>query len=176
MRRVSGVCRNCNHVFERPRAGGHDGAIFCGKSCAATYSNRRRPRCRVAQPPCKTCRQCGGRRSDTSRQGICRGCHKTNRLAELQTLTIGKLREQYGTAAFHAKLRGLSRSAYQGPMVCQECGYAKYVDVCHLRPVASFPPSATVAEVNAPHNLAAFCRNHHWEYDAGLLQSPIAQW
>jgi hypothetical protein len=59
----------------------------------------------------------------------------------------------------------------------RECGYSRHVDVCHLRPVASFPPSATIAEVNAQDNLAAFCPTHHWELDAGLLQdlSCVAQ-
>jgi len=169
MRRISGVCRNCDHPFERLTSGSHDLGLFCGKSCATSWNNRHRPSRRVDQRPCDTCPQCGGKRSDSRRNSICRSCGKANRLAELQALTLGALREQYGTAAYHSKLRSWARVAYQGPKLCRECGYTRRVDVCHLRPVASFPPTATVAEVNAPRNLAAFCPTHHWELDAGFL-------
>jgi hypothetical protein len=170
MRSISGICRNCDEPFIRPYGGGHDKALFCGKGCATSWNNRHRPSRALAQRPCETCPQCGGKRSDSSRNGICRTCRKANRLAVLETTTVGELRAQYGTAAFHAKLRGLSRWAYKGPMACRECGYDRHVDICHLRPVASFPPSATIAEVNAESNLAAFCPTHHWELDAGFIQ------
>lgn len=168
MRRVSGTCKNCDGSFERMTSS-KDRVLFCGKSCAASWNNRHRSSSSASQRPCETCPRCGGRRSDSRRDSFCRSCRKAVRLEELQALTIGELRDRYGTHDFHAKLRGLSRSAYDGPMSCRECGYDLHVDICHLRPVASFPLSASVAEVNDLENLAALCPNHHWELDAGLL-------
>jgi hypothetical protein len=160
-------CRNCGDPITRRRGGGKDKMLFCNQSCAATWNNLHRPRYAADQPPCRTCPRCGGRKADTAQ--ICRNCWQADLLTGREGLTIGELREAYGTHAFHAKLRGLARSAYRGPKSCRQCGYDLHVDVCHLQPVSSFPPTATVAEVNAQDNLAAFCPNHHWELDAGLL-------
>jgi HNH endonuclease len=44
------------------------------------------------------------------------------------------------------------------------------VDVCHVRPVSDFPPSATLGEVNAPENLVALDKRCHWEFDHGHLR------
>ena len=40
---------------------------------------------------------------------------------------------------------------------------------CHIKPLADFPDMATTAEINHPDNLLWLCRNHHWEFDHGLL-------
>jgi hypothetical protein len=55
------------------------------------------------------------------------------------------------------------------PKICIICGYDKFVDVCHIKPVAAFSPQAKLREINAPENLAYLCPNHHREYDRGLL-------
>lgn len=86
--------------------------------------------------------------------------------------TLGELRSAYSIAQYHAKIRGYSRNTYRRsgkPMSCEVCSYTLHVDICHLRELNSFPMSATVAEVNAIENLAALCRNHHWELDNGHL-------
>lgn len=83
--------------------------------------------------------------------------------------TLGELRRALGTFAFHAKVRGLARSAYRGPRSCVACGYGLHVDICHIRDVSSFPNTATVAEVNDPANLVALDKRCHWEFDHGYL-------
>ena len=55
------------------------------------------------------------------------------------------------------------------PRVCFTCGYDKFVEVCHIKPVSEFPPSAFVSEINSLDNLILLCRNCHYEYDNGLL-------
>jgi hypothetical protein len=52
---------------------------------------------------------------------------------------------------------------------CAICGYDNYLELCHIKPVYTFPPEATLAEINAPSNLVYLCPNHHKELDNGIL-------
>jgi predicted restriction endonuclease len=56
---------------------------------------------------------------------------------------------------------------------CSVCGYAKFVEVAHIKGIATFPPDAKMEEVNSIDNLSFLCRNHHWEFDNGVLESPV---
>lgn len=91
------------------------------------------------------------------------------RVEKSSSRTLGDLRAEYGTHAFHAKVRGMARDAYEGPKACAACGYSLHVDICHVRDIASFPSDATLAEVNAADNLVALDRRCHWEFDHGYL-------
>jgi predicted restriction endonuclease len=57
------------------------------------------------------------------------------------------------------------------PRRCKICLYNKHFDVCHIRDICDFPPSAPIALVNDPSNLVGLCRNHHWELDHELLST-----
>jgi hypothetical protein len=154
---VSAACRQCGSIFSRRSHGRKERAMFCSQKCAALYSSARR----ATNGP--ICAACGGQKSHSG--DICQACRKlqfTNR-------TIGELRAQSGTFAFHAKVRGLARTAYKGPRECAACGYSRHVDICHIRDVASFPDTATVGEVNDPTNLVALDKRCHWEFDHGYL-------
>ena len=61
-----------------------------------------------------------------------------------------------------------------GSKKCFVCGYDKYVEVCHKKPVAKFEDSATIKEINDINNLVALCPNHHKELDLGLLKLELA--
>lgn len=52
---------------------------------------------------------------------------------------------------------------------CVICGYNKHYEVCHIKPVSEFDDTITLREINDINNLVALCRNHHWEYDKGLI-------
>lgn len=52
---------------------------------------------------------------------------------------------------------------------CAICGYDKYIEIAHIKSVAEFDDSVTIAEINSIDNLVALCPNHHWEYDNGLI-------
>jgi 5-methylcytosine-specific restriction endonuclease McrA len=54
--------------------------------------------------------------------------------------------------------------------VCQNCGYDKHVQICHIKPIKNFEETATLSEVNASDNLVVLCPNCHWEFDHGLLK------
>jgi hypothetical protein len=154
---ISATCGQCGGSFSRRSHGKKERGLFCSRRCAAQHRSAERF---TGGPICSTC---GGPKSyggDT-----CRACWSL----QFASRTVGELRAQYGTFAFHAKIRGLARSAYRGLRECAACGYSLHVDICHIRDVASFPDSATVGEVNDPANLIALDKRCHWEFDHGYL-------
>ena len=68
----------------------------------------------------------------------------------------------------YALIRGRARSVYKD-RPCESCGYDKHTEVCHITPIASFPDTALISEVNHQDNLIRLCPNCHWEHDNGLL-------
>lgn len=155
-RLTKGVCEGCGSGFTRKRGGGADKRRFCSQPCSnkATAQGRKKIR---------ECAECGRKLWCLTVQ--CQGC----KAAEYSKTTLGELRSCYSTAAFHAKVRGLARRNFNGPWLCAACGYSRHVDVCHMRDVASFPPDATLAQVNEPGNLIALDKRCHWEFDNGYL-------
>lgn len=148
---------------------------FCNKSCAAKANNpahtltrsgryRRVPRncidCdAVIQRGATRCRRCWNlkRRQD----------HAQNTTKERLAAT------RAGYSSARAAIRTHAAQVYQennGPRLCKVCGYSLYVEVCHIRPVATFPASAPLSEINAFNNLVALCPNHHWEFDNGHIK------
>ena len=72
----------------------------------------------------------------------------------------------------NSRIRNLARKIYfssDKPKQCVHCGYNLHFDVCHVKPIADFPDTATVAAINNLANLIALCKNHHWEFDHGFL-------
>jgi len=61
-------------------------------------------------------------------------------------------------------------SKYYPERKCIICGYDKYVEVCHKKPVSKFPDTALIKEINDIDNLVGLCRNHHWEFDKKLIK------
>lgn len=54
---------------------------------------------------------------------------------------------------------------------CANCGYDKHVELCHKKEVSSFPKTTRLGIVNARSNNIQLCRNCHWEFDNGLLDT-----
>lgn len=52
-----------------------------------------------------------------------------------------------------------------GNCECCICGYKKYVEVAHVKSVASFDNDVLIEEINDIRNLVPLCPNHHWEFD-----------
>lgn len=104
---------------------------------------------------------------------MCDKCRsKANTRSDYKSLTVGELREKYSTHQYHAKIRGAARVVFRQsglPMECVNCGYNLHVDICHIKPVSSFPPEATIDEVNSLSNLVTLDKRCHWEFDNGYL-------
>jgi hypothetical protein len=119
---------------------------FCNHSCSANYYNRLKPKKEkiVTQPKLKL----------------------------LETITKGELRNRY--PAYQSYRSAIQRDARKRcshmEFKCKICGYSTHVDVCHIVDVSAFPDSAPIIEINSLDNLVLLCKNHHWEFDNGLLE------
>ncbi|MBS1722774.1 MAG: HNH endonuclease [Armatimonadetes bacterium] len=72
----------------------------------------------------------------------------------------------------NATVRDHARRVYRAsdkPKCCCYCGYSTHYEVAHVKDIASFPLDTTLGVVNHLDNLVALCRNHHWEFDHGLV-------
>jgi len=56
-------------------------------------------------------------------------------------------------------------------LVCFHCQkqYTLQKNRYQAKAVSSFPDSAYLEEINSSDNILVLCRNHHWEFDHGLL-------
>ena len=182
------ICPQCLKVIEIPE-GVKVSVIrqrkFCSGSCAAIYNNlsvdRRRGPLPSNEVPTKLCKNCG---ESFSLSKIKNGsfsynklfCEKCARLAanSFNSLTKEELfnkRLNYQSA--RSSIRDNAQKTFQKlapSQTCKVCGYDKHVEVCHILPVSSFPPTALISEINAIENLVGLCPNHHWEFDEGLLK------
>ena len=73
---------------------------------------------------------------------------------------------------YRSSVRRLAEQIYKNSIddcKCVVCGYNKHIEVAHIKAVADFDDSATIAEINDINNLIGLCPNHHWEFDNGLL-------
>lgn len=56
------------------------------------------------------------------------------------------------------------------PKACSHCGYDLHVEIAHRKGIALWSPDTPLRTVNDPRNLILMCRNHHWEFENGLLE------
>jgi hypothetical protein len=58
---------------------------------------------------------------------------------------------------------------------CENCGYNKHVEVCHIKAVAQFHESSSLYEINNENNLILLCPNCHWEFDNNILKIQVRE-
>jgi 5-methylcytosine-specific restriction endonuclease McrA len=150
-------CPSCGQKTHNPK--------FCSKTCAAKLNNRLFPK----RKPGGRCSVCG--RAIALRSKYC-SAHKPNKPRD-RSLPISALYQAAKHPMYRlARIRDDARQQYHAarPYRCIHCGYDKYIEVCHRRPLASFPEDTPLGEVNSLDNLVGLCPNCHWEFDHGLLQ------
>lgn len=142
------------------------GACVC---CSRTCSNKFYPRRKKEFHQCKRCkRQFPGK-------GNCPECKTTiisNREAFRKT-TLGQLAEQCSSKGIHkswwySEVRTDARKQ-SNFTECSVCDYTLHIETCHVKAISSYPPEATIEEINVVTNLIGLCPNHHWEFDNGYL-------
>lgn len=149
---------------------------FCDHTCAARHVNRNRTRNpRRAESKGRRCSKCEVLFTVT-RKGdkmpgdkLCSGC-KPKDIASYSKEELFNTRPNWQAA--RSAIQKHARTSYQNSGLaqkCLECGYSAHVEVCHIKPVSSFKEDALVSEINNVSNLVALCRNHHWEFDHGVL-------
>jgi hypothetical protein len=151
------ACPVCGRRTKNPK--------FCSRSCAAQVNNVLAPK-RSRGGRCSVCDFPIPRRNRYCLQ------HRPNqpldRSQPIRTVADGSDH----AACRYARLRQDARRQYLTafPYRCSRCGYDKHIEVCHKRPLTSFPLDTPISVVNALGNLVGFCPNCHWEYDHGFLQ------
>ena len=135
---------------------------FCSQSCAAKHNNniRKVTRKGYRHKEERTCSECGevhiGDRTDK-----CWPCVLAYRLKlAMRTKGNSLKRNIRGNAKQYVKDR---------PQECVNCKFDLFVEICHIRPIADFPDSAFLTEINHPDNLILLCPNCHWMLDHNML-------
>jgi hypothetical protein len=119
----------------------------------------------------KLCPLCGVTKiNHESKQ--CLECHRDSIKAGSQNKTIEEFINLLSVKGKHPSwrfnhIRSMARYWHSDLLEkpCNHCGYDKHVDLCHIKPIASFPLDAKISEVNAKENVIQLCPNCHWELD-----------
>lgn len=173
------VCDNsvCGKLFERPESEvrrSKSDKHYCSRSCAVTCSNTENPKRKLTRlDPTrphlnKICPECGELMSNTAK--LCSKCYKKHNNI-FERYTIGEVRSRTNKQK-HTPITRSARKKYDKsdkPKYCFICGYDKYYDVCHIKPVASFTDDTKIKNINDLSNLVALCPNHHREFDDNLF-------
>ncbi len=70
----------------------------------------------------------------------------------------------------YAKIRYHARHDYENILTkCENCGYSKHIEICHIKAIKEFSEQTTIKEINDRKNIIGLCPNCHWEFDNGLL-------
>lgn len=150
-------CQNCNKETENPK--------YCSHSCAATINGKLFPK-RRPQGHCKNCKI-----SIPTSHKYCKECSPNGK--QWLSQTLGQLKASFRQTYWKELLRMNSRSVYKRsnkPLKCVICGYEKFVDICHIKPVKDFSDNELIININNIENLTCLCPNHHKEFDNHLIK------
>jgi RNA polymerase subunit RPABC4/transcription elongation factor Spt4 len=113
--------------------------------------------------PCKNCKKVI--HGDSA---FCRSCAQTNKAKDM-SLEEAIYWHSNKESAF-ALVRSRTKITVRGEKkICESCGYNKHVEVCHIKPVKSFPLDTLISTINERSNLKILCPNCHWELDNNWL-------
>ena len=157
-------CLNCEKPTENPR--------FCSRSCSASFNNRKTPKRKLT-------RKCSFEGCDSIvksyRHRLCEEHFKFNKDSYRLT-KVGHYRNLQSVKGKHpswvnAHVRHFARTwlKHLTEKPCLNCGYSLHVELCHIKPVASYGDEALLGEINSEDNVIQLCRNCHWEFDNGHL-------
>jgi hypothetical protein len=152
----SNSCQNCSKQTANPK--------FCSRSCAAQVTNKIAKKKKTKFSYCNDCgKECAYRRK------YCKGCFKKNTCVDLSLREA--IYEHHHKASAFALIRSRARYSEKAKFIkgCQRCGYNRHVEVCHIKPISSFPLNTKLSVINAETNLIILCPNCHWEHDHPLV-------
>lgn len=171
-------CNTCNKKINRLPSQikkSKSGKVYCSRSCSAKANNagvQRNP------PKIRICYRCGEEFTRSSSQNYSTICSKCNQeQIDIKELTLEEYQERLSVKGKHASwknayIRNFARSWNKElkSQSCQNCGYSKHVEFCHIKPITSFDKTTKLSVVNSPDNILILCRNCHWEFDNGELK------
>ena len=153
------ICPECGAEHSNPK--------FCSRSCSAKYNNRMNPK----RKPEHRCIDCGV--PINAKRKRCRKHYQEwiqKQVPADLTLSEATYAKGHRSSAY-ALVRTRARAVAKklGYTKCAVCGYDKHIEIAHIKGISEFSEDTLLTVINAPDNLIALCPNHHWEYDAGVL-------
>ena len=153
-------CIECNILFKRSKCYViNDTNHFCSRSCSAKWNNR------VSQKRYKTkkCIYC-----DTLINKDRKYCsnHSPNRDMSIEEMLNDHTYKSNAYTSIRSRARYSCKNRIQE---CNNCGWDKHVQCCHIKPIKSFTRDTLVSVVNEPSNLILLCPNCHWLLDNNQL-------
>lgn len=145
-------CSFCGNTTTNPK--------YCSRSCAAKVNNSRTPK-RKLEGVCAHCSN-----PTQKRRKWCAPCWATHRGVLDMTLGEAIYQNLHRASAF-GLVRARARTSEKAKRVrsCESCGWTAHTEVCHVRPIGSFPLSTLISEINSDSNLKILCPNCHWLHD-----------
>jgi hypothetical protein len=167
--RTAVKCLACGRATLNPK--------FCSKSCSASRNNSVFPKRRKSQSGTKKiytkCQKEYLKNRRHLSKLFCPDCfikpdYKEKTLKELsENLSVKGKHPSWKFSLVRVQNRVMNKEKTKLP--CRVCGYAKHVELAHIKSISSFPSSATIGEINSPENVVQLCPNCHWELDNGFL-------
>lgn len=164
-------CSSCNkEVNRRLKEISPSGLVYCSSSCAAKINNKnfkkRTFTNKCGHDGCETYISTGA--------SYCTKCFiKIRKIKDINENTLGLYYLKGKGSNKNSGIRDHSRKVYRKsgePKCCYVCGYSIYIEICHIKSIASFPMETLIQDVNDIKNLVALCPNHHKELDKGLIK------
>lgn len=165
------ICQNpnCNKQYQKSDYR----QKFCSRSCSATMSNLKSPKRRARLGKCKYCKI---EVINTSRRSVCDKCLKngihskeqwSSKKLEIENRSISEVKALWKTnnRPWTDAIRTHARRNFPSIGKICKCGYSKHTEVCHIKPITSFPDTALIKDINCIENIEYLCPNCHWELD-----------
>lgn len=164
-------CKNCQKIFTRQkRLINGCGNKFCSQSCAATFNNKIYIKKEKIYNSCECCSA-----TIPVNRSYCNKCVKKGKHLgggkNILDRTLGEIIGAKEGCSRYTSIRSNARTIMHQytNMTCQYCGYSTHVDICHIKPINSYSLDTKVSVINDVSNLLCLCKNHHWEFDNGIL-------
>lgn len=152
---MNNKCITCNKETKNPK--------FCSKTCSAKHNNKIPKR----KKKLYFCFKCNS--IIKYRNKFCDNCNpfKVNwTKVKYKDLICNRKYQK------NSRIRELARKIIfklNIPKKCSVCDYDKHIEVCHIKPISSYPEDTLISIINNLTNLILLCPNHHWELDNNLL-------
>ncbi|RLD65615.1 MAG: hypothetical protein DRI95_08330 [Bacteroidetes bacterium] len=152
------ICKNCGIIIEikNMSISAVNKRKFCCRSCAAKYNNITRPKKKVKKTTSNYKRKNEGKFEYLI--GITKG-ELINKSSSWQSWRSSIRRH----AVYVYRKKTMENT------VCENCGYNKHIQICHIKPVSDFNDDNLISEINDHENLVGLCPNCHWEFDNKIL-------
>ncbi len=149
---------------------------FIQKTSSQSYCT---PRCRKIfgvkkwqEKNKKPCPSCGILITHDSK--LCKLCN--NGTTECMESTIAEYQQMPSIkdkhpswVSHHIRLFAKSWNNHLKGKPCENCGYDKHTEFCHITAISNFDKDTKLSVVNGESNLVILCPNCHWEFDNNLL-------